>query len=390
MTQEWASQLVGLGYSTGLALSYDRLSGAVDYTLGELAAQAPGTNHETFHFVLNNTVAKDNRIPPYGMAYDDARVRNALPVPADQYGNPPSGGTYNYWDEFALNPPAGATWATIDLLYQPTSWEYVQFLYLANNGGNAFLAGEGANLLDAWLNTGMAQPYVMASTTWGTGAPAPCDLAAPVLESATPGHTQVSLAWSAVEGASGYKVYYEQAGKVQLVADTGGATTYVDTGLTNGMEYCYVVGAYNGTCESDLSNVLCATPSNQTQSVAGVSALETGYYSGKGNNATFVLADTFVAGDSVVVRAYVVDAATGQPVVGATVDLAISGPESATLSAGPSDADGLAEATWQTKAPNKRGQGGTTPGSYTVTVTNVTGNGYTWDGVATGATFTLQ
>jgi hypothetical protein len=29
-----------------------------------------------------------------------------------------------------------------------------------------FLANEGANLLDGWLNTGMAEPYVMASTTW--------------------------------------------------------------------------------------------------------------------------------------------------------------------------------------------------------------------------------
>ena len=53
-------------------------------------------------------------------------------------------------------------------MYQPTSWEYIQFLYLANNRGNAFLADEGVNMLEAWLNTGMAAPYVMAQTTWGT------------------------------------------------------------------------------------------------------------------------------------------------------------------------------------------------------------------------------
>ncbi len=57
-------------------------------TLGQLAAQAPGSYGETFHFVLNNTVAKDNRIPPYGFEYDEARVRNALPVPTTQYGIP--------------------------------------------------------------------------------------------------------------------------------------------------------------------------------------------------------------------------------------------------------------------------------------------------------------
>ena len=108
MTQEWANQLLALGlFRRSLPLSFDRVTGAVDYTLGDLAAQEPGTSHETFHFVLNNTVAKDNRIPPYGFAYEEARKRNALPLPATQYGSPAAGGTYNYWDEVALNPPAG-------------------------------------------------------------------------------------------------------------------------------------------------------------------------------------------------------------------------------------------------------------------------------------------
>ncbi len=165
MTQEWGAKLLSLGYNASLPLSYNRTTGAVDYTLGQLAAQAPGTYHETFHFILDY-VARDNRIPPYGMSYNEARMRNALPVPATQYGNPGPGGRYNHWDEIALNPPAGATYATIDLLYQPTSWEYIQFLYLANNRQNAFLANEGSHILEAWLNTGMATPYVMASTAW--------------------------------------------------------------------------------------------------------------------------------------------------------------------------------------------------------------------------------
>lgn len=168
MTQEWADQLISLGYSPDLALGYDRYSGAVDFTLGELASQAAGTDHETFHFVLNNKVIKDNRIPPYRMSYDEALKRNALPVPDIQYGNPGPGGLFNYYDEVVLTPPAGSSYATIRMLYQPTSWEYIQFLYLANNGANAFLADEGKNLLDAWLNNGMAAPYAMASATWGT------------------------------------------------------------------------------------------------------------------------------------------------------------------------------------------------------------------------------
>ncbi len=180
LTQEWASQLVSLGYPAGLALSYDRYTGAPDYTLGQLAGSAPGTTHESFHFVVNNTVVKDNRIPTYGMSYEQARKRNALPVPANQYGGSP-GGTYRYWDEIPLIPPAAtAVYAAIELLYQPTSWEYIQFLYLGNNGQNPFLADEGVNMLDAWLNAGdatvrMARPYVMASTVWGT-APVPPEI----------------------------------------------------------------------------------------------------------------------------------------------------------------------------------------------------------------------
>jgi hypothetical protein len=175
MTQEWAQQLMSLGYDPGLVLSYDRRSFSPDFTLGDLAAEPAGTYHETFHFVLNNTVVKDNRIPPYGMDYEEARKRNALPVPADQYGGAP-GGTYNYWDTFNLVPPAAeAVYATIDLMYQPTSWEYIQFLWLGNDGNNAFLADEGINMLEAWLNTGMAQPYVMVSTVWGS-APVPSDI----------------------------------------------------------------------------------------------------------------------------------------------------------------------------------------------------------------------
>ena len=172
MTQEWAAALLDLGYAPDMALSYDRVTGLTSYTLGDLAARDPGAYHETFHFVLNNHVAKDNRIPPYGFSLDEAARRNALPVPADQYGNPGPAGAYDYWDELELNPPVNAVYAEIDLVYQGTSWEYVQFLWLANNGTSAFLAAEGQNMLEAWINTGMVQPYVMASTVWGD-APVP-------------------------------------------------------------------------------------------------------------------------------------------------------------------------------------------------------------------------
>lgn len=165
LTQEWANQLVGLGYPGSLAIAYDRLTGATAHTLGELAAEAPGTIHESFHFVLNNAVVSDNRIPTWGMRYDDARIRNALPVPADQYGDPGPGGSYEHWDEVTFTPPPGAVRGEVRLLYQTTSWEYIQFLHLANDGSLPFLANEGDNMLEAWINEGMSAPHTMASAT---------------------------------------------------------------------------------------------------------------------------------------------------------------------------------------------------------------------------------
>lgn len=168
ITQEWAQVLVTALPHTNTPVGFNRLTGQVTKTLGQLAAQQAGTYEKSFHFVLNNYVAEDNRIPPYQMSYDEAKKRNALPVPDTQYGGDGTGSSYDHWDDVALNPPAGAASADITLYYQGTSWEYVQFLWLGNTTqAGEFLADEGINFLDAWVKTGMVEPYIMASTTWG-------------------------------------------------------------------------------------------------------------------------------------------------------------------------------------------------------------------------------
>lgn len=173
LTQQWASQLLGLGVAASLPLEYDRATGAVATTLGQLAAQPAGTKHESFRFVLGNTVIADTRIPPYGMQHDTALARNTRPVPATLFGDPGPGGTYRHYDEIALAPPAGAVRARFELLYQTTSWEYVQFLLLANDGTDPFLGATGQDLFDGWRATGMSSPETMATTAWcrlpGTG-----------------------------------------------------------------------------------------------------------------------------------------------------------------------------------------------------------------------------
>jgi hypothetical protein len=108
MTQEWANQLITLGYDTNMPIIYNRITGDVTATLGNLASDT-GNTYETFHFVLNNTVVKDNRIPPYGMDKETARARNVLPVPESQYGL--DSNTFRHWDEILLNPPVNAEYA---------------------------------------------------------------------------------------------------------------------------------------------------------------------------------------------------------------------------------------------------------------------------------------
>jgi len=121
--------------------------------------------------------------------------------------------------------------------------------------------------------------------------------------------------------------------------------------------------------------------------------METGTWvtTGKGKNqtTTFQTATSFNTGDNIVIRAHVVNS-TGLPIEGVTVDIDLSGPEAAQLVTGPSDAQGWAEVTWNTQGPNKKGVGGTTPGEYTATTVNATATGYSWDGVQTAVTFTLQ
>jgi hypothetical protein len=197
MTKEWADVLLSVGYPETMPLSFDRLTGQPDFTLGDLAALPAGGYHETFHFVLNNYVGKDNRIPPYQMSYDLAKDRNALPVPADQYGGSP-GGVYEHWDEYDIKAlaPSNAAKADLTLYYQGTSWEYVQFLNNAvsstptgagaPNPVTPFLAEEGQNYLDAWVNAThilpggdpqnpepMVPPYPMATATWSDGGCVP-------------------------------------------------------------------------------------------------------------------------------------------------------------------------------------------------------------------------
>jgi hypothetical protein len=93
-----------------------------------------------------------------------------------------------HYDDVVLEPPVGAVRGKVSLLYQTASWEYVQFLWKANSRSNAFLAGVGDDLLEAWLATNKSAPVVMATVTVpepSAGALAAAAIAAIGLRAAT-------------------------------------------------------------------------------------------------------------------------------------------------------------------------------------------------------------
>jgi hypothetical protein len=381
---------------------------------------------ETFHFALATERYKDNRIPPKGFRIGEAAARLSVPRwhgdPAPDYFT--SAEYAGGYDDVSLTIATGADVVEVDLFYQTTSREYIEFLRDEIRGsGNLTLSSPtpsgnaqayiaqtdpffaqlrawGDTIWTLWThnrNVDGAKPFLMAQASVGdTGG---CQAPVPQLLTAVPGNGEVRLTWTEIPGDPmivGYKLYYDQAGKAQFVADINSTPldTYLDAGLTNGQEYCYkVTSYYDATCESGYSNIHCAIPNAQGQLVAGVDTLITGRYetSGKGKKQITVFVDTasFNTGDEIVIRAHVIDQDTGLPLANATVDLEISGPETNSLSAA-SDSDGIAEISWQTEEPNKRGQGGTTPGSYTATVVGVTAAGYSWDGIMRSTGFSLQ
>ncbi len=107
---------------------------------------------KSFHFVLNDVIVKDNRIPPQGFKNEAFAEHLAAPVAATYADG-------QHWDDFAFPVPEGAARVEARLMHQSVTWEYIKFLAEENRTDDW-----GRKLYGAWRETGMCPPEVVAET----------------------------------------------------------------------------------------------------------------------------------------------------------------------------------------------------------------------------------
>jgi cytochrome c553 len=120
---------------------------AIDSTVSGITGLPEG---KSFHFVLNSTVAMDNRIPPRG--FTNGAFGN--------FGGGPVNYSYDdgqYWDDTEYTVPTNATTAKVTLYYQSTSKEFIEFLRDENTTNSM-----GQEMYDLWNDNDKCPPEEMA------------------------------------------------------------------------------------------------------------------------------------------------------------------------------------------------------------------------------------
>jgi hypothetical protein len=150
-------------------------SGAYDAETGELAHDDAAKIYEvhpgidtnitsivelpegpSLHFVLNNKIFEDNRIPPRGFTNTTFAA----------FGGAPVGYSYadgQYWDDTFYSIPTTAIRAEVNLYFQSTSKEFIEFLR-TNNVTNL----KGEDLFNLWNTNSKCPPTLMKTATWQT------------------------------------------------------------------------------------------------------------------------------------------------------------------------------------------------------------------------------
>jgi hypothetical protein len=203
---------------------------------------------QSFHFVLNDTIYSDNRIPPRGFTNENFQMIQSPPV-AYSYAD------QQYWDDTRYILPGSAGTVTVTLYYQTLSKEFVEFLRSENRTNDW-----GNRLYDLWAANGMSRPVAMKSQSYiirqvvdNTPPTAPTNLTARAVSS-----SQIDLLWTASTdnvGVAGYYIYRDGAN-----VGNSAQNQYSDTGLQPLTTYSYYVVAFDAAGNvSAPSNTASAT-----------------------------------------------------------------------------------------------------------------------------------
>jgi hypothetical protein len=110
----------------------------------------------SFHFALNDSIYKDNRIPPQGFTNAAFSAFGGTPVDPDRSDLTPRYADGQNWDTRTYGLPSTANSIRVELLYQTTSKEYVEFLRDQNTTDT-----NGQTMYDLWAGNGRSWPVVM-------------------------------------------------------------------------------------------------------------------------------------------------------------------------------------------------------------------------------------
>lgn len=184
--------------------------------------------------------------------------------------------------------------APTDLTAAPGSTQ-VQLNWTAVSGATSYnvkrsttsggpYASVGTSATTTFTNTGLtngtAYYYVVSAMNSGgisaDSAQVACTPGAPGVPTgltAVPGVGQVQLNWTAVFGATSYNVKRSTTnGGPYSTVGTPAANSFLDTTVTNGQTYYYVVSAVNGAGQSANSSQVTATPAPPPTAPTGVAA----------------------------------------------------------------------------------------------------------------------
>jgi hypothetical protein len=156
--------------ATGV-LTHDAQIKIYEVEMSKAGKTAPPSPPE-FHFVGNQIVWKDNRIPPSGFDPAAPNFQEMAPVGATYPVQP--NGKLASWDDTSYTVPIPKSLQTgvkltVRLVYQTASKEYVDFLRSANTTN-----GRGDDMTRIWENHGRGKYVVMAEQTLMLPNLAPC------------------------------------------------------------------------------------------------------------------------------------------------------------------------------------------------------------------------